>query len=47
MSPRVQAAVGVGFVLFLLGAAWQWRRLRAGTLAGAGEGRAATGDGAR
>lgn len=46
-DPRVQAAVGVGFVLFLLGAAWQWRRLRAGTLTGTGEGRAVPGDGAR
>ena len=31
-DPRVQAAVGVGFVLFLVGAAWQYRRLRAATL---------------
>jgi hypothetical protein len=27
-DPRVQAAVGVGFVLFLIGAFLQWRRLR-------------------
>jgi hypothetical protein len=27
-DPRVQAAVGVGFVLFLVGAFLQWRRLR-------------------
>ena len=33
-DPRVQAAVGVGFVLFLVGAIWQYRRLRDGTLAG-------------
>ena len=31
-DPRVQAAVGVGFVLFLIGAVWQFRRMRAGTL---------------
>jgi len=31
-DPRVQAVVGIGFVLFLVGAVWQFRRLRAGTL---------------
>ena len=31
-DPRVQAAVGVGFVVFLIGAVWQFRRMRAGTL---------------
>lgn len=30
-DPRVQAAVGVGFALFLAGAILQFRRLRAGT----------------
>jgi len=31
-DPRVQAAVGVGLALFLIGAVWQARRMRAGTL---------------
>jgi uncharacterized membrane protein len=31
-DPRVQATVGVGFVLFLIGAIWQFRRMRAGIL---------------
>jgi uncharacterized membrane protein len=31
-DPAVQAAVGVGALLFLAGAFWQWRRLKAGML---------------
>ena len=31
-DPRVQGTVGVLFVVFLVGAVWQYRRIRAGTL---------------
>ena len=31
-DPRVQAAVGVGALVFLAGAFWQWRRMKTGTL---------------